>query len=159
MVIIEIQTLMLIINLDLSSTLCVFVLTGECCSTLITSMTPQQSCSALFIPKDWFYLLLKSVYHLLSFTHSFVLLYLSSYKTSRFSYQIPECLMISDCCVIYFAWTHEKGCYLCLRGYCTPWPYFWRLCAFSRKIKQLRTKYSMDLVRNVPRNSKITVLL
>ena len=47
----------------------------------------------------------------------------------------------------------------CLRGYCTPGPYFWRLCAFSQKIKQLRTKYPMDLVRNVPRNSKITVLL
>ena len=46
-----------------------------------------------------------------------------------------------------------------LRGYCTPRPYFWRLCAFSQKIKQLRTKYPMDLVRNVPRNSKITVLL
>ena len=46
-----------------------------------------------------------------------------------------------------------------LRGYCTSGPYFWRLCAFSQKIKQLRTKYPMDLVRNVPRNSKITVLL
>ena len=46
-----------------------------------------------------------------------------------------------------------------LRGYCTPEPYFWRLCAFSQKIKQLRTKYPMDLVRNVQRNSKITVLL
>ena len=46
-----------------------------------------------------------------------------------------------------------------LRGYCTSGSYFWRLCAFSQKIKQLRTKYSMDLVRNVPRNSKITVLL
>ena len=49
--------------------------------------------------------------------------------------------------------------FLVLRGYCTPGPYFWRLCAFSQKIKQLRTKYPMDLVRNVPRNSKITVLL
>ena len=46
-----------------------------------------------------------------------------------------------------------------LRGYCTPGPYFWRFCAFSQKIKQLWTKYPMDLVRNVPRNSKITVLL
>ena len=46
-----------------------------------------------------------------------------------------------------------------LRGYCTSGPYFLRLCAFSQKIKQLRTKYPMDLVRNVPRNSKITVLL
>ena len=46
-----------------------------------------------------------------------------------------------------------------LRGYCTPGPYFWRLCAFSQKRKQLRTKYPMDLVRNVPKNSKITVLL
>ena len=46
-----------------------------------------------------------------------------------------------------------------LRGYCTPGPYFWRICAFSQNIKQLRTKYPMDLVRNVPRNSKITVLL
>ena len=41
-----------------------------------------------------------------------------------------------------------------LRGYCTPGPYFWRLCAFSQKVKQLRTKCPMDLVRNVPRNSK-----
>ena len=48
---------------------------------------------------------------------------------------------------------------IALRGYCTPGPYFGRLCAFSQKIKQLRTKYSMDLVRNVPRNSKNTVLL
>ena len=39
-------------------------------------------------------------------------------------------------------------------GYCTLGPYFWRLCAFSQKIKQLWTKYPMDLVRNVPRNSK-----
>ena len=42
--------------------------------------------------------------------------------------------------------------WLSLRGYCTPGPYFWRLCAFSQKIKQLRTKYPMDLDRNVPRN-------
>ena len=34
-----------------------------------------------------------------------------------------------------------------LRGYCTSGPYFWRLRAFSQKIKQLRTKYPMDLVR------------
>ena len=46
-----------------------------------------------------------------------------------------------------------------LRGYCTSGPYFWRFCAFSQKIKQLWTKYPMDLVRNVPRNSKITILL
>ena len=46
-----------------------------------------------------------------------------------------------------------------LRGYCTSGLYFWRLCAFSQKIKQLRTKHPMDLVRNVPRNSKITVLV
>ena len=46
-----------------------------------------------------------------------------------------------------------------LRGYCTPGPYFSRFCAFSQKIKQLRTTYPMDLVRNVPRNSKITGLL
>ena len=48
---------------------------------------------------------------------------------------------------------------LSLRGYCTSGPYFWRLCAFSDKIKQLWTKFPMDLVRNIPRNSKITVLL
>ena len=46
-----------------------------------------------------------------------------------------------------------------LRGYSTPGPYFWRLCAFSQNIKQLWTRYPMDLVRNVPRNSQITVLL
>ena len=50
--------------------------------------------------------------------------------------------------------------HILLRGYCTPGPYFWRLCAFAQKIKQLRTKFLiMDLNRNVPRNSKITVLL
>ena len=47
----------------------------------------------------------------------------------------------------------------CIKGYCTSGPYFWRFCAFSQKIKQPRTKYPMDLVRNVPRNSKITILL
>ena len=52
-----------------------------------------------------------------------------------------------------------RRCSTPLRGYCTPGPYLGRLCAFSQKIKQLRTKYSMDLVRNVPRNSKNTVLL
>ena len=46
-----------------------------------------------------------------------------------------------------------------LRGYCTSGPYFWRFCVFSQKIKQPRKKYPMDLVRNVPRNSKITILL
>ena len=48
---------------------------------------------------------------------------------------------------------------LLLRGYCTSGPYFWRLCAFSQKINQIWTKYPMDLVKNVPRNSKITVSL
>ena len=46
-----------------------------------------------------------------------------------------------------------------LRGYCTSGPYFWKLCAFSQKINQIWTKYRMDLVRNIPRNSKITVSL
>ena len=46
-----------------------------------------------------------------------------------------------------------------LRGYCTSGPYFWRLFAFSQKMKQLWTKKPMDLVRNVPRNSKTTTLL
>ena len=46
-----------------------------------------------------------------------------------------------------------------LRGNCTPGPYFWSLCAFSQQINKLRTKYPMDLVRNVPRNLEITVLL
>ena len=45
-----------------------------------------------------------------------------------------------------------------LRGYSTPRPYFWRLCIFSQKIKHLWTKYPMDLVRNVPRNSKRPLL-
>ena len=54
---------------------------------------------------------------------------------------------------------HWQAIIMLLRGYCTPGPYFWRLCAFSQKIKQLRTKYPMDMVRNVLRNSKITVLL
>ena len=46
-----------------------------------------------------------------------------------------------------------------VKGYSTPGPYFWRLCAFSQKTnkqktnKQLLTKYSMDLVRNMPKNS------
>ena len=30
-------------------------------------------------------------------------------------------------------------------------------CVFSQKIKQLLTIYPMDLIGNVPRNSKITV--
>ena len=47
----------------------------------------------------------------------------------------------------------------CLKGAVPPWPYFWRHCAFSQKIKQLWIKYPMDLVRNILRNSKITVLL
>ena len=34
-----------------------------------------------------------------------------------------------------------------LRAYCTPGPYFWRLNVFSQIIKQLRTKYPMDLIR------------
>ena len=59
-----------------------------------------------------------------------------------------------------YCWPTRLGKLLIrLRGYCTPGPYFWRLCAFSQKIKQLRTKHPMDLVRNVPRNSKITILL
>ena len=31
----------------------------------------------------------------------------------------------------------SKYCFIHLRGYCTPGPYFSRLCAFSQKIKQL----------------------
>ena len=31
-------------------------------------------------------------------------------------------------------------------------------CIFSKKMKQLWTKYPMDLIRNVPINSKIIVL-
>ena len=34
----------------------------------------------------------------------------------------------------------KNHCFKQLRGYCTPGPYFWRICAFSQKIKQLRTK-------------------
>ena len=46
------------------------------------------------------------------------------------------------------------------KGVLHPWALFWKtFCIFSQKIKQLRTKYSMDLVRNVPRNSKNTVLI
>ena len=92
---------------------------------------------------------------------------------------------LTKCCLSYWYWTLERKpnmkqstryildfflkfltkfdhfllIFDALRGYCTTGPYFWRLCAFSQKIKQLRTKYPMDLVRNVPRNSKITVLL
>ena len=51
---------------------------------------------------------------------------------------------------------HTKHSIL-LRGYCTPGPYFWRLCVFSQKIKQIWTMYPVHLIRNVPRNSKITV--
>ena len=72
------------------------------------------------------------------------------------------CLFVLFCFVFWLhdhqVW-HESVGIRKLRGYCTSGPYFWRLCAFSQKIKQLRTKYPMDLVRNVPRNSKITVLL
>ena len=41
-----------------------------------------------------------------------------------------------------------------LRGHSTHGPYFWRLCAFFQKIRQLWTKFPIDLVRNVPRNSE-----
>ena len=61
------------------------------------------------------------------------------------------------CKLVYFI---KKNIFIqVLRGYCTSGPYFWRFCAFSQKIKQPRTKYPMDLVRNVSRNSKITILL
>ena len=46
-----------------------------------------------------------------------------------------------------------------LRGYCTPGPYFWRLCVISWKIKQFWTQYPIDLLRNVQRNSNITGFL
>ena len=59
----------------------------------------------------------------------------------------------------FFVTTTQISSKSTLRGYCTSGPYFWRLCAFSKKIKQLWTKYPMDLVWNIPRNSKITVLL
>ena len=46
-----------------------------------------------------------------------------------------------------------------LKGVLHPWALFLKTFVhFLKKIKQLRTKYPMDLVRNVPRNSKITVL-
>ena len=60
-------------------------------------------------------------------------------------------------CWSLMAVVYKMTCMAGLRGYCTSGPYFWRLCAFSQKIKQLWTKYPMDLVRNVPRNSKSTV--
>ena len=63
-----------------------------------------------------------------------------------------ELYSCSDCML-------NLSCNFNLRGYCTSGPYFWRLCAFSQKIKQLWTKYPMNLVRNISRNSKITVLL
>ena len=69
-----------------------------------------------------------------------------------------HCNALSDMCfVVWHTWKFLFKTYL--RGYCTSGPCFWRFCAFSQKIKQLRTKYPMDLVRNVPRNSKITILL
>ena len=46
-----------------------------------------------------------------------------------------------------------------LKGVQHPGPYFLRLRVFTQKIKQLRTKYAMNLVRIVPRISKITVFL
>ena len=53
-----------------------------------------------------------------------------------------------------------------IRGYCTPsldliLPapldlVFEDFCVFYPKIKKLSTKYPMDLIKNVPRNSKIS---
>ena len=65
------------------------------------------------------------------------------------------------CCMLLMVCHFRKTfiLWLILRGYCTSGHYFWRFSAFSQKIKQPRTKYLMDLVRNVPRNSKITILL
>ena len=40
-----------------------------------------------------------------------------------------------------------------------PWTLFLKTLYIFSKYKQLWTKYPMDLVRNVPRNSKTTVLL
>ena len=49
---------------------------------------------------------------------------------------------------------------LLLKGVQHHWALFLEtLCIFSKKIKQPLTKYPMNLVKNVPRNSKITVLL
>ena len=69
---------------------------------------------------------------------------------------MPEILILS-----YRLWavTNSYVLHCFLRGYCTSGPYFARLRAFSQKIKHLWTKYPMDLLRNIPRNSKITVLL
>ena len=52
----------------------------------------------------------------------------------------------------------EAGEKIIITGYSTPRPYFWRLSPFSPKIKQLWTKYPMHLIRNVPRNSKISFI-
>ena len=46
-----------------------------------------------------------------------------------------------------------------LIGYCTPGPCLFKLCVFSQKIKQRWTKYPMDLIKNVPMNSKITAFI
>ena len=55
--------------------------------------------------------------------------------------------------------SHICQCHYYIKGVQHPWALFLEsLCIFSKN-KQLCTKYSMDLVRNVPRNSKITVLL
>ena len=69
------------------------------------------------------------------------------------------CFCFAEKLVLFIGKTSRFGltgytvqCWTSLRGYCTPGPYFWRLCAISQKIKQLRGKYPMDLVRNVPRN-------
>ena len=73
-------------------------------------------------------------------------------------------LNLNDCSVSYltiqlFSQLRDLDVCLTFKGVLHPWALFLKtLCIFS-KIKQLRTKYPMDLVRNVPGNSKSTVLL
>ena len=47
-------------------------------------------------------------------------------------------------------WKKHQLNYINLRGYSTPGPYFWRLCAFSQTRKQLWTNILWIMVRNIP---------
>ena len=73
-----------------------------------------------------------------------------------FEIVIPKVIYLISC---HIAFNSLQYCVWDVNNYVSSGPYFWRLCAFSQKINQIWTKYPMDLVRDVPRNSKITVSL
>ena len=64
----------------------------------------------------------------------------SLWSSCNIPLQNSSCISHSSDCIIWdqISWSEESGCVvvwtclLPLRGYCTPGPYFWRLCIFSK---------------------------